>query len=213
MKTVRFLLCVLLIVVLLCGCTTMAQTQPATTQTKPTTLPTAAPTTQPTVAPTTQPTTPPTTLPVATEPPVTEPQVQVAPDFTVYDAEGNEVKLSDFLGQKVIVNFWASWCFPCLAELPHFNKKAQEYGDQIQFLMINVTFSDERAAADAVLTQRGYTFPVFYDSEASAGRAYQVSSIPATYVIDAEGNILKEVIGGMTEKQLQQLIDLLLASE
>ena len=208
MKTAKTLLSILLIIVLLCGCTSVQQTQPATTQDLQT-----QPTTQPTVPPTTQPTVPPTTLPPVTVPPVTEPQYKPAADFTVYDAEGNEVKLSDFIGQPVILNFWASWCFPCLAELPYFEKKSQEYGDQVQFLMVNVTSYDTMEDAKAVLENRGYTFPVFFDTEGVAAAAYHVSSIPATYAINAEGCIVKKVVGSLQLQDLQWLIDLVLAAE
>ena len=154
MKTTKTLLCILLILTMLVGCAPV--TQPSTTQNleQPTTT---APQTQPQQtepAPTTQPpateppaTEPPATEPPATEPPATEPAYELAPDFVVYDAEGNEVKLSDFIGKKVILNFWASWCPPCMAELIYFEKKYQEYGDQIQFLMVNLTSNDTKEEA------------------------------------------------------------------
>ena len=204
MTMIQKLLCILLAALLLSGC-----------------VPTSAPTSQienpqPHTTVASQPkqepdnTTVPTTKPVATLPIITEPPKKVAPDFTVYDAEGNEVKLSDYLGQPVVLNFWASWCLPCLSELPHFNKKYQEYGDQIQFLMVNVTAYDTREEADAVINNRGYIFPVFYDTEASAAKAYQVSGIPATYIIDAEGYIVEKVVGSLKEQDLQRLINKLL---
>ena len=58
----------------------------------------------------------------------------LAPDFTVTDAEGNEVKLSDFRGKGVVLNFWASWCGPCKSEMPHFQKAYEEYGEDVTFL-------------------------------------------------------------------------------
>lgn len=206
MKLTKTLLSILLIVALLCGCTPVAQTQPSTSQNLEQPTSTA---TQPQPS-TTQPT--PTTQPTVTEPPVTEPEDPLAPDFTVYDAEGNEVKLSDFIGQKVILNFWASWCAPCLAEMIHFQKKYEEYGDQIQFLMVNLTTSDTVEDANAVLKKWSYTFPVFYDLEGNAMQTYGISSIPATYVIDEEGRIIDSVVGSLNVKELQKRIDLLLAT-
>lgn len=63
----------------------------------------------------------------------------LAPDFTVYDLDGNEVHLSDFIGKSIVLNFWASWCSPCKMEMPDFNEKYLEIGEEVQFLIINMT--------------------------------------------------------------------------
>ena len=232
MKIAKIVLSTLLIVAMLAGCVPATQTQPGTTQNmqQPTTTqqtqPTQtqpAPTTQPQQtepAPTTQPpateppaTEPPATEPPATEPPATEPPVyELAANFTVYDAEGNEVELSDFIGKPIILNFWASWCPPCLAELVYFERKYQEYGDQVQFLMVNLTSNDTREEADDLITRRGYTFPVFYDNQSSAVRAYKISSIPVTYVINEEGYIIASAVGSIKSADLQAFIDKLLGN-
>ena len=68
----------------------------------------------------------------------TAPQ-DVAPDFTVTDADGNAVKLSDFRGKGVVLNFWASWCGPCKSEMPHFQTAYEQYGDEVHFLMVNMS--------------------------------------------------------------------------
>ena len=93
----------------------------------------------------------------------TAPQ-DVAPDFTVTDAEGNAVKLSDFRGKGVVLNFWASWCGPCKSEMPHFQTAYEQYGEDVHFLMVNMStaFGDSSEDAKAVLTENGYTFPVYY---------------------------------------------------
>ena len=89
----------------------------------------------------------------------------LAPDFTVTDSDGNAVKLSDFRGKGVVLNFWASWCGPCKMEMPHFQAAYEQYGEDVHFLMVNMStaFGDSRADAAAVLEEGGYTFPVYYD--------------------------------------------------
>lgn len=131
-----------------------------------------------------------------------------APDFTVTDAEGNEVRLSDFRGQGVVLNFWASWCGPCKSEMPHFQAAYEAYGDELQFLMVNMStaFGDTRAEAEAVLTENGYTFPVYYDTNAECAYGYGVTGIPMTLFIDANGSIVSGVSGMISKADLERRI-------
>ena len=139
----------------------------------------------------------------------------LAPDFTVYDREGNAHSLSDFRGQPVIVNFWASWCGPCKAEMPDFEEAYLEYGDEIQFLIVDLTdgVQETVASASEYIAQQGYTFPVFYDTDLSGARSYEVYAIPVTYFIDAQGCIRATNEGMIAPEQLQQNIEALLAAE
>ncbi len=137
----------------------------------------------------------------------TEPK---APDFIVYDANGKEVKLSDYLGKPVVLNFWASWCGPCQSEMPAFHQKYLEYGSEIQFLMVNLTGGRETiSSANDFISKNGYTFPVFFDTAYSASNAFSVYSIPATYFIDADGYIVANAIGAINANVLQQGIDMI----
>ena len=144
-----------------------------------------------------------------------EESANTAPDFTVYDLDGNPVKLSDFRGKPVILNFWASWCGPCKAEMPDLESAYLEYGEEVQFLTVNLTDgrSETVESASAYITQQGYTFPVYYDTALEAAYAYEVNSIPRTYFIDAQGNLLSAVTQMITAEQLQAGIDLLLTTE
>ena len=139
----------------------------------------------------------------------------VAPDVTVYDENGKEVRLSDFSGKPVVLNFWASWCGPCKNEMPHFEKLYTERGEEVQFLMVNVTdgMQETKEQAMAYLQNEKYTFPVCFDSELDATRAYAVHSFPTTYFIDANGNIMTYVIGMINEPTLRKNVRLLLENE
>ena len=131
-----------------------------------------------------------------------------APDFTVTDGDGNEVKLSDFRGKGVVLNFWASWCGPCKSEMPHFQEAFEEFGEDVQFLMVNMSdaFGDSRADAQKVLEQNGYTFPVFYDTKAECAYGYGISGIPVTVFIDADGNIVSMKTGMISKADLERRI-------
>ena len=131
-----------------------------------------------------------------------------APDFTVTDGAGNEVRLSDFRGKGVVLNFWASWCGPCKSEMPHFQAAYEEYGEELHFLMVNMStaFGDAKADAEDFLTEGGYSFPVYYDTGAECAYGYGISGIPVTVFIDAEGNIVSAKSGAMNEADLQRRI-------
>ena len=143
--------------------------------------------------------------PEETEPPKVE-----APDFTVENADGEEVKLSDYVGKPIVLNFWASWCSPCKSEMPEFNAAWEELEGEVQFLMVNVTTGRETLeSAQEFIAGQGYTFPVFYDTEADAAMAYGAYSLPATYFIDAEGYAIAHARGAIDADTLQTGIDMI----
>lgn len=141
-----------------------------------------------------------------------EPEKVPAPDFTVYDSDGNEVHLSDFSGKPIVLNFWASWCGPCKMEMPDFHEAYLNRGDEIQFLMINMTDGSRETvdSASQFIAEQEYTFPIFYDIESDAAVTYGVYSLPTTYFIDADGYAIAQAIGAINAETLQRGVDLIL---
>lgn len=140
-----------------------------------------------------------------------EPELILAPDFTVYDLKGNEVHLSDFFGKPIIVNFWASWCGPCKMEMPDFDAAYQTYKDDITFLMVNMTDGSRETVdvASEFIANSGYTFPVYYDTQYSAAITYSVASLPTSYFINAQGELVAHAKGAIDADTLQRGIDMI----
>lgn len=143
----------------------------------------------------------------------TEPQK--APDFTVYDADGNAAKLSDFFGKPIVLNFWSSRCGPCKYEMPDFNEVYKEMGDSVQFLMVNMTDGswDTKETATKFIEKEGYEFPVFFDTDQSAARTYGVYSLPTTYFIDANGVPAAWANSAINRATMEQGLSMILPQE
>jgi len=135
-----------------------------------------------------------------------------APDFTMTDADGATLTLADFKGKPVLLNFWASWCGPCQSEMPDIQTAWKEHGTDVEFVIVNMTGmnGETEQSAKAFLADAGYTFPCYFDANNSAATAFGVSSIPQTYLIDAEGNILGGYMGAMTSSIIDEGIQMLL---
>ena len=135
-------------------------------------------------------------------------------DFTVYDADGNAVKLSDFYGKPIVLNFWASWCGPCRSEMPDFQKACTDLEGKVQFLMINMTDGSRETldTAKAFLSDSGYTFPVFFDTDVDAAVKYSVYALPTTFFINAEGHLVAYAERALSADLLQKGIDMITGS-
>lgn len=133
-------------------------------------------------------------------------------DFTVLDMDGNEVTLESKIGKPLVINFWASWCPPCKGEMPDFEEVYQEKGEDITFMMVNMTDGGRETVdtAKSFLSDSGYTFPVYFDTQQSAAGTYGISSIPTTIFIDAKGQIIAGSTGAIDKDTLRKGIDMIL---
>ena len=139
---------------------------------------------------------------------------QQMPAFTIVNDNGTQVPSSSLKGKVILVNFFATWCPPCKQELPDFDKLCKEYGDRVVFMMVNLTdgYRDTVDGTKRFVSGKGYTFPVYFDTKDNAASAYNVSSIPQTTFIDANGNIYTTRIGAMNEATLRIYLNALLGN-
>jgi peroxiredoxin len=124
-----------------------------------------------------------------------------APNFELKTLAGDTVKLSDLKGKKVMLNFWATWCPPCKAEMPAMEEFHKEAGDEVVILAVNI---DPHLDVKAFVDENGITFPIPLDAEDKVNETYQVLSIPTTYFIDTKGNIGNKYIGAMNLDAMKQ---------
>lgn len=110
-----------------------------------------------------------------------------APDFTAELIDGSTVTLSDFKGKPVIINFWATWCGPCVKEMPAFERLKENYGDEIGILAVNC--GEDADTIKDFADANGYTFPIVLDEEYQVSMLYPTNSIPYTVVIDGNGKV------------------------
>lgn len=132
-----------------------------------------------------------------------------APDF-ISTLEGEEVKLSDYQGKKVILNFWATWCPPCKAEMPHMEQYYEKNANKenVEILAVNLTSQDEGEKAVQQFVD-GYelTFPILMDEKGEIGDEYRAFTIPTTYMIDTNGLIQHKIVGPMNEEMMGKMVE------
>ena len=132
----------------------------------------------------------------------------LAPDFELRSVDGKAIKLSSLRGKKVIVNFWATWCPPCRLEMPEMEKfYTKTKNEGIEILAVNLTKAEKsRADVPSFMETYGITFPVLLDENGEAARLYDVSSIPASFIIDTQGVIREKIVGPMTYDSMQEML-------
>ncbi len=136
-------------------------------------------------------------------------------DFTLPDLDGKSVRLSDLRGRVVLINFWATWCPPCRAEMPSMNDLYKDYRDKgLEILAISIDVDGRRVVAPFV-EKYGLTFPVLLDPKMDVGSRIQVRGIPSTYLLDKQGRVAGLEVGprDWNRSSLRRLLDELLAEE
>jgi cytochrome c biogenesis protein CcmG/thiol:disulfide interchange protein DsbE len=123
-----------------------------------------------------------------------------APDFALIDARDGQTvrKLSDYRGKAVVVNWYASWCAPCKAEIPEFQKAAIALDSQVVFL--GVDYQEGREKATGILAELGATYPAVLDNSGAVGDHYGVPGLPSTFFIDKDG-VLRVIKSGQLSKE------------
>jgi peroxiredoxin len=144
------------------------------------------------------------------------PQVSfLAPDFSLESQDAENITLSNFRGDVVLVNFWGSWCPPCREEMPAMQKVYQEYQDQgFTILAVNAAYNEKPGQAIKFVSDHSLEFPIPLDKDGQVSRLYQVNAFPSSYFIDRNGIVQEIVIGGpMAEALLRTRIENLLGED
>ena len=120
---------------------------------------------------------------------------ELAPDFTLASPQGEPVSLSDFRGKTVVLNFWATWCPPCRAEMPELQHVWEERGEGRDLIVLAVDVEEGAEAVAEFVENFGLTFPVVIDADGSVADHYRLPGLPSTFFIDAQGVLRSQVLG------------------
>ena len=135
----------------------------------------------------------------------------VAPDFTLKSNSGTNIKLSEFRGEVVLINFWASWCGPCRQEMPVLDELHRQY-KALGFTVLGVNVEEDSSAARKLLEEVQISFPVLFDNNSVVSKQYDVIAMPSTVLVDRNGNmryIHKGYKPGLEDQYLQQIRELI----
>ena len=134
-------------------------------------------------------------------------------EFALYDQYGNEHELSDYKGKTVFLNFWATWCPPCKAEMPHIEEIYKNYGENKDDVVIlglaspNLGREGNQDYIEKFLNEENYTFPVLFDEGGSLVFQYGINAFPSTFIIDKDGYITQYAPGAMDKETMESIIE------
>jgi len=136
---------------------------------------------------------------------------QVAPDFALKSSTGENLRLSEYRGDVVMINFWATWCGPCRQEMPLLDELYTRY-ERVGFSLLGVNIDDDSRRAMQMIEELGVSFPVLFDARKEVSELYEVEAMPVTVLVDREGNVRYVHHGykpGYEDKYLDQIRSLL----
>jgi peroxiredoxin len=136
---------------------------------------------------------------------------QAAPDFALKSSTGDNLRLSEFRGDVVMINFWATWCGPCRQEMPLLDELYQRY-ERVGFSLLGVNIDDDSRKAMNMISELGVNFPVLFDNTKEVSKLYQVDAMPVTVIVDRDGNVRYVHQGykpGYEDKYLDEIRSLL----
>jgi cytochrome c biogenesis protein CcmG/thiol:disulfide interchange protein DsbE len=133
----------------------------------------------------------------------------VAPDFSVTDLDGNPIHLADLRGRPVIVNFWASWCVPCIEELPLLRDASARHADD-GLVVVGIVYQDRSQAARDFMARNGATWAAAADPDGRVADSYGILAPPETYFIARDGTIAARVLGQFSSATLDDKVALIM---
>lgn len=133
----------------------------------------------------------------------------LAPDFELTLYTGENVRLSDYRGKIVLINFWASWCGSCRTESPELEMLWQQYGAE-KIVILGVAWMDTDSGALTFIDDYGLTYPIGPDTSEQIAQRYRVRSAPETYIIDQSGKLAETIRGPISIPQIEAILDTLL---
>ncbi len=136
----------------------------------------------------------------------------MAPDFQLQTLDGETIRLSDLRGQAVLINYWASWCPPCKAEMPAMQRIYAQYHDQgFEILAVNAANQDQLIDTQAFVSANQLSFPILLDTDGVVGNLYDIRSLPTSFFVRPDGTIAEVIVGGpMAEALLSTRVESLL---
>lgn len=133
------------------------------------------------------------------------------PEFILKDEHDNEVSINDYYGKFIVLNFWASWCPPCKAEMPDLQKLHNEFEENDDYVLLSVNLTDgqreTKAKADKFISENDYNFNLLYDYDGIAFNLFNVQSVPSTFFIDEKGYSRGLIIGLTTQEDIKTVLE------